>query len=394
MKKKIAFIFSYKFSNIYTKKYQLENLSKFFNIIVYDLSKIYSPYLKKNIKINSRFKPNKLFILNNLSDFKSSLKKTSPDYTFLLGDISIYSELITLTKSVINTKFVSFSTDNLLHLDFNLNKIATKKILFSNKFFKFFLIIFKAALIKIVILFKKKNEKKITLDYLFYSGDKIGADSLMNAKKKISIPCLNFNDTIEIKNKKKKLIKKKYAVFIDPFYLFHDDYNNKKIMNRIGKPVSFNYFKEMNNFFSLLERKLKLKVVIASHPSCSIKKYKLFFNNRTCIQNETAHLVRDSEIVLTHPTTTAINFPIIYNKPLVLLTTNEMDKSFHYYKFLQMFKLTFKYNYLNVSSISNNFVFPTFKIDKKAFKWHYKKFINSSNITNKSLSEFVIKYLK
>ena len=75
MKKKIAFIFSYKFSNIYTKKYQLENLSKFFNIIVYDLSKIYSPYLKKNIKINSRFKPNKLFILNNLSDFKSSLKK-------------------------------------------------------------------------------------------------------------------------------------------------------------------------------------------------------------------------------------------------------------------------------------------------------------------------------
>ena len=59
-----------------------------------------------------------------------------------------------------------------------------------------------------------------------------------------------------------------------------------------------------------------------------------------------------------------------------------------------MFKLTFKYNYLNVSSISNNFVFPTFKIDKKAFKWHYKKFINSSNITNKSLSEFIIKYLK
>jgi hypothetical protein len=393
MKKKIAFIFSYKFSNIYTKKYQLENLSKFFNIIVYDLSKIYSPYLKKNIKINSRFKPNKLFILNNLSDFKSSLKKTSPDYTFLIGDRSFYSEQITLTRSVINTKFVSFFTDSLLYLDSNLNKIAIKKILFSNKLFKFFFIISKIALLKIVILFKKKNEKKITLDYLFYSGDKSYEVSLMNAKKKISIPCLNYNDTIEIKNKKKKLIKKKYAVFIDPFYFFHDDFNQKK-GNKIYRPVSLNYFKEMNNFFSLLERKLKLKVVIASHPSCSIKKYKLFFNNRTCIQNETAHLVRDSEIVLTHPSTTAINFPIIYNKPLVLLTTNEMNKSFYYYKYLQTFKLIYKYNYLNVSSISNNFVFPTFKIDKKAFKWHYKKFINSSNITNKSLSEFVIKYLK
>ena len=161
MKKKIALIFSYKFTNIYTKRYQLENLSKFFNVIVYDLSKIYSPYLKKNIKINSRFKPNKLFILNNLSDFKSSIKKTSPDYFFLIGDISIYSELITLTRSVINTKFVSFFTDSLLQLDSNLNKIATKKILFSSKFFKFFLIFFKAALMKIVILFKKKMKKKL-----------------------------------------------------------------------------------------------------------------------------------------------------------------------------------------------------------------------------------------
>ena len=121
---------------------------------------------------------------------------------------------------------------------------------------------------------------------------------------------------------------------------------------------------------------------------------KLFFNFITCIKNETAHLVRDSELVFTHPSTTAINFPIIYNKPLVILTTNEMNKSYHYYKFLLIFKLIFKYNYLNISSVSNDFVFPTFKIDKKAFKWHYKKFINSSNTSNKSLSDFIIKHLK
>ena len=50
MKKEIAYIFQYKFNNIYQKRYELENLSKFFNITIYDLSKIYSPHLKKILK--------------------------------------------------------------------------------------------------------------------------------------------------------------------------------------------------------------------------------------------------------------------------------------------------------------------------------------------------------
>ena len=391
MKKKIALIFQYKFNNIYQKRYELENLSKFFNITIYDLSKIYSPHLKKNIKRNLR--SNNLFILDNLTQLKNTLKKNPPDHTFLMGDSFFISKISTLIRSIIKTKLVTFFTDNLFFLDPALNKIAIKKILFSKYFFIFFFFILKAILSKIVIFFKNKNVKKVTVDYLFYSGDKSAINNLVDAKKKISIPSLNYNDTLEIKNKKKKLIKKKYAVFIDPFLLLHDDFNNTG-GSIVEKPILTNYYKEMNNFFSILEKKLKLKVVIALHPSCRIKKYKLFFNNRTCIKNETAHLVRDSELVFTYPSTTAINFPIIYNKPLIVLTTNEMNKSYHYYKYLLIFKLIFKYNYLNISSVSNDFVFPTFEIDKKAFKWHYKKFINSSNTSNKSLSDFIIKHLK
>ena len=390
MKKEIAYIFQYKFNNIYQKRYELENLSKFFNITIYDLSKIYSPHLKKNIKRNLR--SNKLFILDNLTQLKNTLKKNPPDHSFLMGDSFFILKISTLIRSIIKTKLVTFFTDNLFFLDPALNKIAIKKILFSKYFFIFFFFILKATLSKIVIFFKNKNVKKVVVDYLFYSGDKSTVNNLIDAKKKISTPSLNYTDTLEIKNKKKKLIKKKYAVFIDAFLLFHDDF--KDTLGKMEKPISMIYYKEMNNFFSILEKKLKLKVVIALHPTCRIKKYKLFFNNRTCIKNETAHLVRDSELVFTHPSTTAINYPIIYNKPLVILTTHEMNKSYHYYKYLLIFKLIFKYNYLNVNSVSNNFAFPTFKIDKKAFKWHYKKFINSSNTSNKSLSDFIIKHLK
>ena len=340
MKKEIAYIFQYKFNNIYQKRYELENLSKFFNITIYDLSKIYSPHLKKNIKRNLR--SNKLFILDNLTQLKNTLKKNPPDHTFLLGDSFFISKISTFIRSIIKTKLVTFFTDNLFFLDPALNKIAIKKILFSKYFFIFFFFILKATLSKIVIFFKNKNVKKVVVDYLFYSGDKSTVNNLIDAKKKISTPSLNYTDTLEIKNKKKKLIKKKYAVFIDAFLLFHDDF--KDTLGTMEKPISMIYYKEMNNFFSILEKKLKLKVVIALHPTCRIKKYKLFFNNRTCIKNETAHLVRDSELVFTHPSTTAINFPIIYNKPLVILTTNEMNKSYHYYKFLLIFKLIFKYN--------------------------------------------------
>ena len=108
--------------------------------------------------------------------------------------------------------------------------------------------------------------------------------------------------------------------------MHHDDYRmNYKYHN---VPVTLKYFEEMNNFFAKLEKKFNLEVIIALHPNCFIKNYSKYFNFRRCIKSDTARLVRNSKFVLSHASSTAINFAVIYKKPIIYIITNEMQRSY------------------------------------------------------------------
>ena len=99
----------------------------------------------------------------------------------------------------------------------------------------------------------------------------------------------------------------------------------------VGEP-STKYFKEMNDFFEIIEKKFNLEVVIALHPNCFIKNYSKFFSNRKCIKFNTARLVKSSLFVFSHASSTAINFAIIYRKPLIYIITDEMKNNYLTYK--------------------------------------------------------------
>ena len=43
----------------------------------------------------------------------------------------------------------------------------------------------------------------------------------------------------------------------------------------------------MNNFFTFVERKFKLDIIIALHPKCEKKEIKKLFNNRKCVIHKT-----------------------------------------------------------------------------------------------------------
>ena len=51
------------------------------------------------------------------------------------------------------------------------------------------------------------------------------------------------------------------------------------------------------------------------------------FGGRELLQGETARLVNDSSLVIAHYSY-AVNFAVLYRKPLIFLTTDELKASF------------------------------------------------------------------
>jgi hypothetical protein len=388
MKKKISFIFQYKFTNGHYQNYEIKHLSKFYQITIYDLNNMYFPYLKK--KTIRKEKGIKLFIINNNLELEKIIKKNPANYTFLDCSPAIASHIALLLRRLTKTKIVELKTGILPFSVNEYRKKARNKIILTKLFF-FFPFILRSIFRKIMSQVKKITMKQYIVDYLFYSGsDTLRALPMQNKNyiKKISIPSFDYNKFLKEK-KFKSIVKKKYIVFVDMQLFHHDDHN----IIFEEKPVTLKYFKEMNNFFTKLEKVFKLKVVIALHPSCSVKNYSSFFQNRRCFKNKTNQLIKFAEIVLTHPFTTALSFPVIYKKPIIFLTTEEINESFSYNKQSEALNSFYK---IDVKNISEKKELPTttkINVNKEFSKKYYKAFVNSTR-NSKNLVEHMRKHLK
>ena len=388
MKKKISFIFQYKFVNKYYQDYEIKYLSKFYQITIYDLNNLYFPRLKK--ETIRKEKGIKLFIINNNLELEKIIKKNPANYTFLDCSPAISSNIALLLRRLTKTKIVELKTGTLPISVNEYRKKARNKIIL-NKLFFFFTFILYSIFKKTMSQVKNVTMNQYMVDYLFYSGsDTLKALPMQNKNyiKKISIPSFDYNKFLKEKIFK-SIVKKKYIVFIDQLMFHHDDHNI--IFER--KPVTLKYFKEMNNFFTKLEKVFKLKVVIAVHPTCSVKNYSSFFQNRRCFKNKTNQLVKFAEIVLTHPMTTAISFPVIYKKPIIFFTTEEIKESFEYNKQSEALNSFYKIDIKNISETKELPTTTKINVNKEFSKKYYKAFVNSTN-SNKKLSEYLTEHLK
>ena len=69
----------------------------------------------------------------------------------------------------------------------------------------------------------------------------------------------------------------------------------------------------------MVEKKFSHQVVIASHPKVNYGKIPDCFEGRKVVYKQTHRLVKDSKFVIAG-CSTAINFAVIYKKPIILLT--------------------------------------------------------------------------
>lgn len=110
------------------------------------------------------------------------------------------------------------------------------------------------------------------------------------------------------------------CVFLDQALIQHSDF---------GKSIGFcpvtaqKYFPSINKFFDKLEKLTGLNIVIAVNPRTQYDKTPQIFGGRPLIKDKTLELVAQSSLVLVH-NSTAVNFAVLFNKPILFLKTSEM----------------------------------------------------------------------
>lgn len=113
------------------------------------------------------------------------------------------------------------------------------------------------------------------------------------------------------------------AVFLDEFLPLHPEY----IAYGVEPPTrAEEYYPLLCTFFDFLEKQYNYSVIIAAHPRSDYDKRPPYFGNRPVIKGKTPELVKKSRFVITSEST-SINYAVLYDKPVVLITTDRLNQS-------------------------------------------------------------------
>jgi hypothetical protein len=137
---------------------------------------------------------------------------------------------------------------------------------------------------------------------------------------------------------------KKIAVFLDVYLPFHPDHIHSGINSSVTPDE---YYPLLCNFFNYMEEELGLKVVIAAHPRSHYDKLLDFFQGRKVMREKTVELVKKSKLVILH-NSTAINFSVLFKKPMIFVTMDELEKTIHG-GYISKFASYFKKTSINIS---------------------------------------------
>lgn len=120
-----------------------------------------------------------------------------------------------------------------------------------------------------------------------------------------------------------KLEEIKTGVFLDCFYPFHPDN-----IRAGAKPYTTKeeYYPSLRHFFDVLETRYKVQVIIAAHPRSNYGATDRSYGNRPVVLGKTAELVRNSQFVLNH-WSTSVNYAVLYHKPVLFISTEQIEAS-------------------------------------------------------------------
>ena len=379
MKKKLILINFLKFFENDKKRLELEKLNKKFDLELHEFYRLQS---NASFRSSTFYKNNyNLKSFDNIENWKNLISNYKNKGYFDRNKISI----IFISQFFFKFNFIQI----LEYLKKNKIKIASflnpgiliykNDLLFKKNFFFFkakifsFINKYKQGLRYVYwVAFLKRIQKKKNLDfdYIFVAGKKYKKKFYENySKKKTKIINFNSFDYSTYLNSKPKKFNFKYAVYLaEPG---PGNFSDSSFLKLNGVVEKMKIYEDLCNFFRSIELKLKIKVLICSHPKSTndkklYKGFKIFKGN-------TSEIVRNCEFVM-HKQSSSMSYAVLNFKPIIFLMNNDfMFKDHGQYKYSLYLAKYFKTSLFN---INNKIDFEKFKKSMIVRPSLYRKFVS------------------
>jgi hypothetical protein len=187
-----------------------------------------------------------------------------------------------------------------------------------------------------------------------------------------------------------------YMVFLDEWAPFHTD--NYRFS--IKPPVTADeYYGSLCNFFELIEAKLNMPVKIAAHPrsfyNTEFHVSKDWYKGREIVYGKTVELVRYSKLIINH-SSTAINYVVLYKKPVLFITTDQLERE-NFGIHIAMNARLFNKNVINIDDVDSIKYIDSdevMKIDDDKYNEYREKYIKMPGTSNKKLFQIMADAIK
>ncbi|WP_278683088.1 hypothetical protein [Paraclostridium bifermentans] len=229
-------------------------------------------------------------------------------------------------------------------------------------------------------LYKKIINKKI--DKLYKAEGIKEYDLIFSSSGKCDI-YINHPDYDKslLDSNKNYNIESNYIVYLDNYFPYHPDI---QLNNPNFKQININkHYIELNRIFKYIEDKYNKKIIIAAHPKANYINNP--FDGRNIIKNDTQYLIKNSFMVLLH-SSNAISFAIIYDKPVVYISTSQYKKAKTEYYRMRRLSCYFKQD---IITNENTFKLKIVKSDELNKKYMYN-FLTKPEIENKNNLDIII----
>lgn len=132
---------------------------------------------------------------------------------------------------------------------------------------------------------------------------------------------LDYDIYLENKSKNSLITPGNTGIFLDPLApMFEGDTLalDFKVTTTVEK-----YYPSICNFFDHVEKDVSIE--IAAHPKSNHPPCPDYFGGRKTIRGDTFGMIKNSRFVMAH-SSTALQFAILLKKPIIFITTNELEK--------------------------------------------------------------------
>jgi hypothetical protein len=184
-------------------------------------------------------------------------------------------------------------------------------------------------------------------------------------------------------DRSERIIDDNYILFLDEYLPFHPDFKMISSGDKVISPDK--YFGQLNDYFDRIEKQFSLPVVIAAHPrSLKYMEHNYFSGRKICF-GVTCQLAKYANFILAH-TSTSIDYAILYNKPIHIITSKIIKKKMPVYHEGMMARVRYiGCNYQYFDDKSDALIGETNAENYNRYKYDYLTFQETENVLSSDI---------